>query len=119
MRIGGVKPDAVITSDAMREAVAAHNARSDRKLVRDHGPAARLPLTGELTMQIVDQEVDALDAHDLTRAEVAARAQAWDYLDAFRRAHRGLGGRLPGGNRAADRDPGVAPCRESLCGHRR
>jgi hypothetical protein len=85
MRIGGVKPDAVITSDAMREAVAAHNATSDRKLVRDHGPAARLPLTGELTMQIVDQEVDALDAHDLTRAEVAARAQAWDYLDAFRR----------------------------------
>jgi hypothetical protein len=85
MRIGGVNPDAVITSDAMREAVASHNAISDRKLGRDHGPAARLPLTGELTMQIVDQTVDALDAEDLTRAEQAARAQAWDYLDAFRR----------------------------------
>lgn len=85
MRIGGVKPDAVINSDAMRQAVAAHNATSDRKLERDHGPAARLPLTGELTMQIVDQTVDALDAHDLTRAEQAARLQAWDYLDAFRK----------------------------------
>lgn len=85
MRIGGVKPDWVINSDAMRQAVAAHNATSDRKLKRDHGPAARLPLTGELTMQIVDQTVDALDAHDLTRAEQAARLQAWDYLDAFRR----------------------------------
>jgi hypothetical protein len=85
MRIGGLKPDAVISSETMRQAVAAHNATSERKLVRDHGPAARLPLTGELTMQIVDQTVDALDAHDLTRAETAARAQAWDYLDAFRK----------------------------------
>jgi FAD dependent oxidoreductase len=86
MRIGGVAPDAVISSEAMREAVAAHNATSDRKLGRDHGPAARLPLTGELTMQIVDQMVDALDAHDLTRAEQQAREQVWDYLDAFRRS---------------------------------
>jgi hypothetical protein len=36
-------------------------------------------------MQIVDQTVDALDAHDLTRAERAARRQAWDYLHAFRK----------------------------------
>jgi hypothetical protein len=84
MRIGGVRPDAPISSELMRQAVAEHNAVSERKLVRDHGPAARLPLTGEITMQIVDQCVDALDAHDLTRAETAARAQAWDYLYAFR-----------------------------------
>jgi 2-polyprenyl-6-methoxyphenol hydroxylase-like FAD-dependent oxidoreductase len=55
MRIGGLADDAVISSDAMREAVAAYNATHARQLVRDHGPAARLPLTGELTMQIVDQ----------------------------------------------------------------
>lgn len=84
MRIGGVGPDAPISSELMREAVAAHNATSDRRLERDHGPAARLPLTGEITMQIVDQCVDALDAHDLSRAEREARAQAWDYLNAFR-----------------------------------
>ena len=84
MRIGGVSGDAVISSDAMRSAVAAYNASHERQLGRDHGPAARLPLTGELTMQIVDQSVDALDARDLTRAEVDARAQAWDYLAAFR-----------------------------------
>ncbi len=84
MRIGGVRPDAPISSELMREAVAAHNATSERKLIRDHGPAARLPLSGEVTMQIVDQCVDALDAHDLTRAETAARVQAWDYLNAFR-----------------------------------
>ena len=84
MRIGGVKPDAVISSELMRQAVAAHNATHERKLIRDHGPAARLPLTGEITMQIVDQTVDALDAHDLTRAEMAGREQAWDYLSAFR-----------------------------------
>ena len=84
MRIGGVADDAVISSDAMREAVAAYNATHRRQLTRDHGPAARLPLTEELTMQIVDQTVDALDGQDLTRAEVAARAQALDYLDAFR-----------------------------------
>ena len=76
----------MISSETMREAVAAHNATSERKLERDHGPAARLPLTGELTMQIVDQTVDALDAHDLTRAEQAAREQAWDYLNAFRKS---------------------------------
>jgi hypothetical protein len=87
MRIGGVAPDALISSDAMREAVAAHNASAsrERQLGRDHGPAARLPLSNELTMQIVDQTVDALDPHDLTRAEQAARAQSWDYLHAFRR----------------------------------
>ena len=84
MRIGGVTDDAVISSDAMRSAVAAHNATHERQLVRDHGPVARLPLTGELTMQIVDQPVDALDSRDLTRAEVDARAQAWEYLTAFR-----------------------------------
>ena len=84
MRIGGVDPEAPISSDLMREAVEAFNATSDRKLIRDHGPAARLPLTGEITMQIVDQAVDALDAHDLSRAERAARTQAWDYLRAFR-----------------------------------
>ena len=84
MRIGGVTGDAVISSDAMRSAVAAHNAGHDRQLGRDHGPVARLPLSGELTMQIVDQPVDALDGQDLTRAEVDARAQAWDYLAAFR-----------------------------------
>jgi hypothetical protein len=85
MRIGGISPDWVISSDDMRAAVAAHNATSERQLERDHGPAARLPLTGELTMQIVDQTLDALDAHDLTRAEQLARRQAWDYLAAFRR----------------------------------
>ena len=84
MRIGGVTGDAVISSDAMRSAVAVHNASHDRQLGRDHGPVARLPLSGELTMQIVDQPVDALDGQDLTRAEVDARAQAWDYLAAFR-----------------------------------
>jgi glycine/D-amino acid oxidase-like deaminating enzyme len=84
MRIGGVGEDAVISSEAMRSAVAAYNASHDRRLVRDHGPVARLPLTGELTMQIVDQPVDALDARDLTRAEVDGRGQAWEYLTAFR-----------------------------------
>jgi 2-polyprenyl-6-methoxyphenol hydroxylase-like FAD-dependent oxidoreductase len=84
MRIGGVPESALISSDAMRAAVAAHNASHDRQLERDHGPIGRLPLTGELTMQIVDQAVDALDSRDLTRAETAARTLAWDYLTAFR-----------------------------------
>jgi 2-polyprenyl-6-methoxyphenol hydroxylase-like FAD-dependent oxidoreductase len=84
MRIGGVAPNAVISSDQMREAVARFNENHDARLVRDHGPAARLPLTGEITMQIVDQHVDALDVVDLTRAETAAREQAWQYLEAFR-----------------------------------
>lgn len=84
MRIGGVAPDAVISSDLMKEAVARFNETHDARLVRDHGPAARLPLTGEITMQIVDQHVDALNVVDLTRAETAAREQAWQYLEAFR-----------------------------------
>jgi 2-polyprenyl-6-methoxyphenol hydroxylase-like FAD-dependent oxidoreductase len=84
MRIGGVAPDAVISSDLMREAVARFNETHDARLVRDHGPAARLPLSGEITMQIVDQDVDALDLGDATRAELAAREQAWQYLEAFR-----------------------------------
>lgn len=89
MRIGGVKPGAPISSELMRQSVAAHNASSERQLLRDHGPAARLPLTGEITMQIVDQCVDALDAADMTRAEQTARAQAWDYLSAFRNSMPG------------------------------
>jgi 2-polyprenyl-6-methoxyphenol hydroxylase-like FAD-dependent oxidoreductase len=84
MRIGGVSPDAIISSDLMREAVARFNETHDARLVRDHGPAARLPLSGEITMQIVDQHVDALDLDDVTRAELAAREQAWQYLEAFR-----------------------------------
>lgn len=53
MRIGGVSSEAVISSESMRRAVSAYNATHERQLTRDHGPAARLPLTGELTMQIV------------------------------------------------------------------
>jgi hypothetical protein len=68
----------------MRAAVAHFNDTHDAQLVRDHGPAARLPISGEITMQIVDQHVDALDLGDVTRAELAAREQAWQYLEAFR-----------------------------------
>jgi hypothetical protein len=89
MRIGGVRPDAPISSELMRKAVAEHNRVSERKLLRDHGPAARLPLSGEITMQIVDQSVDALNSHDLTRAETDARRQAWAYLTAFRNSMPG------------------------------
>jgi len=92
MRIGGVRPDAPISSELMRQAVAEHNRVNERKLARDHGPAARLPLSGEVTMQIVDQSVDALDAHDLTRAETDARMQAWAYLSAFRNSMPGWDG---------------------------
>ena len=119
MRIGGVKPDAPISSELMRQAVAAHNATSERSSIRDHGPAARLPLSGEVTMQIVDQCVDALDAHDLTRAETAARVQAWDYLNAFRNSMPGWEDAYLVAHRTADRRARDPPHRRALRGHRR
>ncbi len=81
----------------MRQAVAAHNASSDRKLERDHGPAARLPLTGELTMQIVDQTVDALDVVRPHPCRAGRPRAGVGLPSRIPQPHPRLGGRLSGG----------------------
>ncbi|MFC5722308.1 FAD-dependent oxidoreductase [Streptomyces gamaensis] len=83
-RYGGVAPDADLSREGVRAAVTAHNRRSSRPLPREQGVLARLPVTGEIIALLADEHADTLDAAALTAAEINARRQARDYLDAFR-----------------------------------
>lgn len=85
-RFGGVDPDADLSREGMRAAVAAHNAGGDgTALARDQGITVRLPITEQVLSLVVDEQLDALDPAAFTRDEMSARRQAWRYLDAFRK----------------------------------
>jgi hypothetical protein len=84
-RFGGVAPDAEMSRDGLREAIAAYHRDSPTRLARDYGIAVRLPVTGEVFALLVDEQADVLDAAALSRHEASGRRQAWLYLEALRK----------------------------------
>jgi hypothetical protein len=85
MRLDGIAPDADLSREGMRAAVAAHGRETGRPLARDQGITVRLPVSGQVMTLLVDEQADVLDAAAFTRDEMSARRQAWRYLDAFRK----------------------------------
>jgi len=92
LRIGGLPPDAPTPTLAeLVGAVAAANTRRRSPLREPHGFLGRLPVSGDLLAIISDVDVDPLSARSLTVAEVNGRAEANDYLEAFREGVPALG----------------------------
>lgn len=89
MRVGGVAENADLSRDGVAAAVRAHRSRCPVPLVREHGPAVRLPVSGEVMLLIADDHRDVLDVAESSAAEAAARELAHHYLEALRRGLRG------------------------------
>jgi hypothetical protein len=89
-RIGGVSADADLSADGLKAAVGAWNATADEPLPRDTGVIIRLPVGGEVHLQIIDELVDGLDARSMSEHERNGRVQTWQYLKAFRRHLHGF-----------------------------
>lgn len=83
MRVGGVAEDADLSEAGMKAAVKAYTDQTGIALVRQSGIGVRMPATREVMLLLVDQHIDALSVHDLTKAEVESRQLSWRYLDAF------------------------------------
>lgn len=83
-RFGGVPADADVSREGIRAALTAHEQTTGEQFPRRGGILVRLPITAQLFALFVDEQVDALDAADLTAGEISGRRQAWRYLDAFR-----------------------------------
>lgn len=87
LRFGGVDPTAGLpTTEHLTAAVsAAGPVWHGKPLPPPRGFLSRLPGSGDLLAIIVSVPADALSSRSLTRAELSARALAWQYLEIFRR----------------------------------
>ena len=84
MRVGGVSEDADLSTEAMDAAFAAYRAATGRVLTRSNSTCVRMPRSRELMLLLVDEHIDVLDVHDLSRAEQDGREKARHYLEALK-----------------------------------
>jgi len=85
IRVGGVLEEADLSQAGIAAAVGEYQDDTGVDLVRATGIAARMPVSREVLLLVVDQHREVLDVHELTRAELEARRLSWRYLEAFRR----------------------------------
>ncbi len=91
MRIGGIAPDLKIDRDALQSAIARYNETGRYPIQRtDGGIIIRLPLSSDMWWMTVDLDIADLESDSFTRAEMAGRAMAHDYLSMLRRAMPGF-----------------------------
>ncbi|MFJ9820351.1 FAD-dependent oxidoreductase [Streptomyces sp. NPDC101151] len=84
-RVGGVAQDADLSNRGIEQALTLFAESTGLRFARTRGIAARLPVTGQIFLLLIDEQVDALDAAALTHSEMSARCQARQYMNAFRR----------------------------------
>ena len=82
MRFGGVPAGLTLSHDELTRAVRAAKLKGDTLLDKEDGLMARLPLSGDIGIFIVDAEYNALQARSISAAEQYAREKAWAYLAA-------------------------------------
>jgi hypothetical protein len=82
MRFGGVPADLTPSHDDLIKAVRAAKLTGDSLLDKEDSLMARLPLSGDIGIFIVDAEYNALQARSISDAEQYAREKAWAYLAA-------------------------------------
>jgi hypothetical protein len=82
MRFGGVPTDLALSHDDLSHAVHAAKLNGDRLLDKEDSLMARLPLSGDIGIFIVDAAYNALQARSISDAEQYAREKAWHYLAA-------------------------------------
>jgi hypothetical protein len=83
MRFGGVPSDLTLSHEDLIGAVRAAKLRGDPLVDKEDTLMARLPLSGDVGVFIVDAEYNALQAHSISDAEQYAREKAWAYLATF------------------------------------
>lgn len=84
VRFGGIPLSAQVDRQAMRQAVIAARSLGSHDLVQDSGLVARLPVSGDVVMYLVDAAFDARDTLDTSRAEADSRRLAQRYLGVVR-----------------------------------
>ncbi len=82
MRFGGVPAGLALSHDDLIQAVRAAKLAGDPLLDKEDSLLARLPLSGDIGIFIVDAEYNALQARSISAAEQYAREKAWAYLAA-------------------------------------
>jgi hypothetical protein len=82
MRFGGVPAGLTPSHDDLIQAVRAAKLKGDSLLDKEDSLMARLPLSGDIGIFIVDADYNALQARSISDAEQYAREKAWAYLAA-------------------------------------
>ncbi len=82
MRFGGVPARLALSHDDLIQAVRAAKLKGDSLLDKEDSLMARLPLSGDIGIFIVDADYNALQARSISDAEQYAREKAWAYLAA-------------------------------------
>jgi FAD dependent oxidoreductase len=109
-RFGGVPAGLSLSHDDLIQAVRAAKLKGDSLLDKEDSLMARLPLSGDIGMFIVDAEYNALQARSISDAEQYAREKAWAYLAACQTMlAEGHGYRA--GHRSRRRRRGCLACR--------
>jgi hypothetical protein len=109
MRFGGVPASLPLSHDDLIRAVRAAKLKGDPLLDKEDSLMARLPLSGDIGIFIVDAEYNALQARSISDAEQYAREKAWAYLAAcqtmpgWENAYLSVTGPILGGSRVATR----------------
>jgi hypothetical protein len=80
MRFGGVPADLPLSHDDLIQAVRAAKRKSESLLDKEDSLMARLPLSGDIGIFLVDAEYNALQARSISDAERYARQKAWAFL---------------------------------------
>ncbi|QRF24122.1 FAD-dependent oxidoreductase [Alicyclobacillus sp. TC] len=83
MRIGGVHPSVSLDKSIFEQAIQKAKQEGYRHLSKERGMLLRLPKSGDVLAMFADEDVDALQSAQLTKAEISARKQAWEYMDVF------------------------------------
>jgi hypothetical protein len=82
LRFGGVPAALPLSHDDLIQAVRAAKLKGDSLLDKEDSLLARLPLSGDVGIFIVDADYNALQARSISDAEQYAREKAWAYLAA-------------------------------------
>src|SRR6202011_5323788 len=81
-RFGGVPAGLTLSHDDLIQAVRAAKLEGDPAPRQEDSLMARLPLSGDIGIFIVDADYNALQARSISDAEQYAREKAWAYLAA-------------------------------------
>src|SRR5262249_54912054 len=83
-RFGGIPREVKVTAEAIAKAVAVARSHGIGRITKDRSVVARLPGSGDAVCYLASEDYDPREATSITRAEMAGRAQAWEYLKIIR-----------------------------------
>ncbi|MBK0327928.1 FAD-dependent oxidoreductase [Rhodobacteraceae bacterium F11138] len=82
-RFGGVPASVSITVDDVIASIA-NQGFDEGQITKDRCVVVRLPGSSDLVLYLASEDYDPRDSMALSRAEISARKQAWNYLQAIR-----------------------------------